>query len=152
MLSHVKKNPGLFFLTQILGWAFWVIFLGYSFQFLCYPASGSNVTTQCLGSFFSVTQILGQSNPAVGLFIAGILHHLLERAVLSAIKLIILMIKLVSLLYIITFYAEQHTRRMVWITKRTSLASVLLRDEESDALHKINNYIYKDTEYKYFGY
>ncbi len=24
--------------------------------------------------------------------------------------------------------------------------SVLLRDEESDALHKINNYIYKDTE------
>ncbi len=39
---------------------------------------------------------------------------------------------------------------LVWITKWTSLASVLLRDE-SDALHKINNYIYKDTEYKYFG-
>ncbi len=35
--------------------------------------------------------------------------------------------------------------------ERTSLASVLLRDEESDALHKINDYIYKDTEYKYFG-
>ncbi len=33
--------------------------------------------------------------------------------------------------------------------KHTSLASVLLRDEESDALHKINYYIYKDTEYKY---
>ncbi len=32
-----------------------------------------------------------------------------------------------------------------------SLASVLLRDEESDALHKINYYINKDTEYKYFG-
>ncbi len=30
------------------------------------------------------------------------------------------------------------------ITKRMSLASVLLRDEESDALHKINDYIYKD--------
>ncbi len=42
-------------------------------------------------------------------------------------------------------------RRAVWTTKRTSLASVLLRDEESDALHKINDYIYKDTEWKYFG-
>ncbi len=31
------------------------------------------------------------------------------------------------------------------------LASVLLLDEESDALHKINDYIYIDTEYKYFG-
>ncbi len=39
----------------------------------------------------------------------------------------------------------------VWITKRTSLASVLLLDKESDALHKINYYIYKDTEHKYFG-
>ncbi len=34
------------------------------------------------------------------------------------------------------------------ITKRTSLASVLLLDKESDALHKINYYIYKDTEHK----
>ncbi len=39
----------------------------------------------------------------------------------------------------------------VWITKRTSLASVLLLDKESDALHKINDYIYKGTEHKYFG-
>ncbi len=31
------------------------------------------------------------------------------------------------------------------------LASVLLLDKESDALHKINYYIYKDTEHKYFG-
>ncbi len=38
-----------------------------------------------------------------------------------------------------------------WITKRTSLTLVLLRDEESDPLHKINDYIYKDTAYKYFG-
>ncbi len=37
---------------------------------------------QCLGSF-CVTQILGQRNAAVGLFIAGILHPLLESAVLS---------------------------------------------------------------------
>ncbi len=39
----------------------------------------------------------------------------------------------------------------VWITKQTLLTLVLLRDEEFDALHKINDYIYKDTEYKYFG-
>ncbi len=31
------------------------------------------------------------------------------------------------------------------------LASVLLHDEESDALHKINDYIYKDIEHEYFG-
>ncbi len=81
-----KKIQGYFFNPNtglsLLGHIFRLFF-----QFLCYPASGSNVTTQCLGRFFSVTQILGQSNPAVGLFIAGILHHLLERAVLSAIKL-----------------------------------------------------------------
>ncbi len=35
---------------------------------------------------------------------------------------------------------------------RAQLASVLLHDEESDALHKINYYIYKDIEHKYFGY
>ncbi len=29
--------------------------------------------------------------------------------------------------------------------------SVLLHDEESDALHKRSDYVYKDTEYKYFG-
>ncbi len=39
------------------------------------------------GYKFCVTQILGQSKPAVGLFIAGILHRLLERAVLSTIEL-----------------------------------------------------------------
>ncbi len=36
----------------------------------------------------------------------------------------------------------------MWITKRTSLASVLLHDEESDALHKINNYIYLKIQNK----
>ncbi len=45
--------------------------------------------------------------------------------------------------YIVQFYAEKHTGARV--------ASVLLHDEESDALHKINDYIYKNTEYKYFG-
>ncbi len=43
-------------------------------------------------------------------------------------------------------YAEQHTAARCESTKQTSLASVLLRDEESDTLHKINDYIYKDTE------
>ncbi len=41
--------------------------------------------------------------------------------------------------------------RAVWNIKWTLLVSVLLRDQESDALHKINDYIYKDTEYQYFG-
>ncbi len=36
-------------------------------------------------------------------------------------------------------------------TNVARIPSVLLHDEESDALHKINNYIYKDTEYKYVG-
>ncbi len=48
--------------------------------------------------------------------------------------------------YIVQIYAEQHTGADV-----TGVASVLLPDEESDALHKINEYIYKDTEHKYFG-
>ncbi len=26
-----------------------------------------------------------------------------------------------------------------------------MHDEETDALHKINDYIYKDTEHKFFG-
>ncbi len=56
---------------------------------------------------------------------------------------------IVSVQYIVQIYAEQHSR--CGITKRTSLASILFHDEESDALHKINDYIYKDTEYKYFG-
>ncbi len=48
--------------------------------------------------------------------------------------------------YIVQFYAEKHTGvRCESLNKRRS------RDEESDALHKINGYIYKDTEYKYFG-
>ncbi len=37
------------------------------------------------------------------------------------------------------------------VNHQTNVASVLLHDEESDALHKINYYIYKDTEHKYFG-
>ncbi len=73
---------------------------------------------------FCVTQILGQNNPAVGLFIAGILHRLLERAVLSTIELkhffgkyrfvyIYCIDKIVSVLYIVTFYAEQHTLKIM---------------------------------------
>ncbi len=53
------------------------------------------------------------------------------------------------MLYIVQFYAEQHTG--MWcesLNKRCSRR--LLRDEESAALYKINYYIYKDTEYKYF--
>ncbi len=42
---------------------------------------------------------------------------------------------------------KQHSR----CESLTSLASVLLLKKESDALHKINYYIYKDTEHKYFG-
>ncbi len=54
--------------------------------------------------------------------------------------------------YIDQFYGKKHTgARSESLNKHRSLASVLLRDEESDALHKINDYIYKDTEYKYFG-
>ncbi len=53
------------------------------------------------------------------------------------------------MLYIIQFYAEQHTGARC---ESLSLASVYLRDgQKPDALHKINDYIYKDTEYKYFG-
>ncbi len=57
------------------------------------------------------------------------------------------------MLYIVQFYAVQHTGA-VWISKQMSLESrqALLRDEESDTLHKINYNIYKDTEYKYFGW
>ncbi len=55
--------------------------------------------------------------------------------------------KIVSVQYIIQIYATF----AVWITKRTSLAFILLHDEKSDALHKINDYIYKDTEHKFFG-
>ncbi len=55
----------------------------------------------------------------VGLYIAGILRRLLERAVLSAIKLkhffgkyrfvyIYFIDKIVTVLYIVQFYAEQH--------------------------------------------
>ncbi len=55
---------------------------------------------------------------------------------------------IVSVQYIVQFM--QSNIRGV-ITKRTSLASILFHDEESDALHKINDYIYKDTEHKFFG-
>ncbi len=84
-----------------------------------------------------------------------------ERAVLSAIELnhffckyrfvyIYFTDKIITVLYIVKFYAEQHTgARCESLNERRS--SVLLRDEESDALHEINDYIYKDTEYKYFG-
>ncbi len=59
-----KRNPGLFFLTQMLGWAFWVIYLGYFFSvWVAFdPASGY---------FFSVTQILGQSTQRLGYLSQG---------------------------------------------------------------------------------
>ncbi len=93
-------------------------------------------------------------NPVVGLFIAGTLRRLWRKQFLRAIELkhyfskyrfvyIFYWYNSFCVLYVVQFYAEQHTRRVVWITKRTLLASVLLRDEESDALHKINDYIYK---------
>ncbi len=63
----VLPAPGSDITTQCLG------------SFLVYPAPGSDITTQCLGSF-CITQILGQKYPAVGLFIAGILHRLLEES------------------------------------------------------------------------
>ncbi len=50
------------------------------------------------------------------------------------------------MLYIFQFYAEQHTG-MVWITFNESFRVM----EKHDALHKINDFIHKDTEYKYFG-
>ncbi len=55
--------------------------------------------------------------------------------------------------YIVQMYVEQRTGTGYESLnkRRSSLVSVLLLDEESDALHKINYYIYKDTEYKYFG-
>ncbi len=56
------------------------------------------------------------------------------------------------MLYIVQFYAEQHTGVRCETLNERRFASVLFRDEESDALHKINDYIYKDTEYKYFGW
>ncbi len=59
--------------------------------------------------------------------------------------------KIVPVQYIVQIFCRETYRRGVWITKQTSLASVLLHDEESDALHKINDYIYKDTEHKFFG-
>ena len=46
------------------------------------------------------------------------------------------------MLYIVQFYAEQHGARY------ESPFHVM---EKPDALHKINDFIRKDTEYKYFG-
>ncbi len=59
--------------------------------------------------------------------------------------------KIVSVQYIVQMYAEQHTGAGCESLNERRSQSVLLRDEESDALHKINDYIYKDTEHKYFG-
>ncbi len=53
------------------------------------------------------------------------------------------------MLYIFQFYAEQHTGAR-YESPLTSVA-VFSRDEKPDALHKINDFIHKDTEYKYFG-
>ncbi len=53
--------------------------------------------------------------------------------------------------YIVQIYAEQHTGAgCESLNERRSRRSIL-RDEESDALHKINEYIYKVTEHEYFG-
>ncbi len=45
---------------------------------------------------------------------------------------------------------QSNIQRCESINERPSRL-VLLLDKESDALHKINDYIYKDTEHKYFG-
>ncbi len=58
---------------------------------------------------------------------------------------------IVSVQNIVQMYAEQHTGAGCESINKHRIASVLLLDEESDALHKINDYIYKDTEHKYFG-
>ncbi len=55
------------------------------------------------------------------------------------------------MLYIVQFYEEQHTGARCESPKQESLASVLSHDEKARCLHKINNFIQKDTEYKYFG-
>ncbi len=59
-----KKKSWVIFLTQMLGWAFWVIYLGYFFSvWVAFdPASGY---------FFSVTQILGQSTQRLGYLSQG---------------------------------------------------------------------------------
>ncbi len=54
--------------------------------------------------------------------------------------------KIVSVQYIIQIYAEQHSR-----CESLNECRSRLYDEESDALHKINDYIYNDTEHKFFG-
>ncbi len=59
--------------------------------------------------------------------------------------------KIVSVQYTIPFYAEKHKDMRCESLNECRLRRDLLRDEESDALHKINDYINKDTEYKYFG-
>ncbi len=45
---------------------------------------------------------------------------------------------------------QSNIRGVNHLTNVARVALVLLHDEESDALHKINYYIYKDTEHKYF--
>ncbi len=53
------------------------------------------------------------------------------------------------MLYIFQFYAEQHTGARYESPLRVSRSFRVM--EKPDALHKINDFIYKDTEYKYFG-
>ncbi len=56
--------------------------------------------------------------------------------------------KIVSVQYIVQMYAEQHTGTWCELLNEHRLR---LLDEETDALHKINDYIYKDIEHKYSG-
>ncbi len=148
-----NPNAGLNYYGLIIFWGYFIQCLG-SF---CYPAPGSNVTTQCLGSFFSVTDPGSDGTQRLGV-IVGILRRLLERAVLSANELKHFFGKY-RFVYILFYWWNHYFavylsilcratyRRAVWVTKRKSLASGLLLDEES-ALHKINDYIYKDKQYK----
>ncbi len=80
-------------------------------------------------------------NPNAGLSLLGNFLGLFVQC-LGSLCTFYFIYKIVSVQYIIQIYAEQHTG--AWCES-------LLRDEESDALHKINDYIYKDTEHKYFG-
>ncbi len=56
--------------------------------------------------------------------------------------------KIVSVQYIIQIYAEQHSRCESLNERRSHLSYCMMK---SDALHIINDYIYKDTEHKFFG-
>ncbi len=51
MFVHSKKNAGLFFLTQMLGSACWVILLGYFLPRCCFLFFNPNAGFSLLGHF-----------------------------------------------------------------------------------------------------